>query len=48
MNERINQPADSHHHWRYRVHFDLKTLLGAEALNDTIRRMLSDSGRYAK
>ncbi len=48
MNERINQPADSHHHWRYRIHFDLKTLLGADDLNGTIRRMLSDSERIAR
>ena len=48
MNERINQPADAHHHWRYRIHFDLKELLSADSLNEVIRRMLYGSGRSAK
>ncbi len=45
MNERINYPADSNHHWRYRVHFDLSDLKDAEGLNGNIRQMLDGSRR---
>ncbi len=45
MNERINQPADPHHHWRYRIHFNLKELLSADSLNSTVTAILRASGR---
>ena len=43
--ERINQPADPHHHWRYRFHRDLRDLLSSGELNATIEGLLKDSGR---
>ncbi|MBO4263495.1 MAG: 4-alpha-glucanotransferase [Bacteroidales bacterium] len=43
--ERINEPADSHHHWRYRFHMDLNALGKADALNADIRALLAGSGR---
>ena len=30
-NERINEPADPHHHWRWRLHLDLATLAAGTA-----------------
>ena len=45
MNERINQPADPHHHWRYRIHFNLKELLSADSLNSAVTAILKESGR---
>ena len=43
--ERINQPADPHHHWRFRFHRNLEEILRADALNADIRALLSASGR---
>ena len=43
--ERINQPADSHHHWRYRVHFDLNKLAEHTELRDIIIGLLRESSR---
>ena len=45
-NERINQPADPNHHWRFRFHLDLAELKDATALNVEIIGMLKDSKRY--
>ncbi len=45
-NERINQPADPNHHWRYRMHIDVSELPSARALNTEITGLLKDSGRY--
>ena len=45
MNERVNQPADPNHHWRFRFHRPIADLLGAEALNNGIRQMLAEYGR---
>jgi 4-alpha-glucanotransferase len=45
-NERINQPADPNHHWRWRFHRNMAELNGATALNTEITGMLKDSGRY--
>lgn len=45
-NERINQPADPNHHWRYRFHLDVEELVKATGLNTEITGMLKDSGRY--
>ena len=44
-NERINNPADPNHHWRYRVHFDLSKLSGCMGLNAVITNLLKDSSR---
>jgi len=46
MEERINQPADPAHHWRYRMHFDAADLLDAKGLKTEITGLLKDSGRY--
>ena len=43
--ERINQPADPNHKWRFRLHFDLSELKARESLNSTITTLLRDSGR---
>ena len=44
--ERINQPADPNHKWRFRMHLNLSQLKDASALNAEICGMLKDSGRY--
>jgi 4-alpha-glucanotransferase len=43
--ERINQPADPHHHWRFRIHFDLRKLAGEPAFTYTIRDLVKAGGR---
>ena len=44
--ERINQPADPNHKWRFRMHLNLSSLKDASSLNAEICGMLKDSGRY--
>ncbi len=44
--ERINQPADSNHHWRFRIHLDIDKLNELSELNVTVSGLLKDSGRY--
>ena len=47
-NERINEPADPHHHWRWRLHLDLSVLSypsATAAFNSTLRELLAESGR---
>lgn len=48
MDERINQPANPNHHWRYRFHLPLDVLTSekAEELNLQIEGLLKDSGRF--
>lgn len=46
QNERINEPADPNHHWRYRMHIDAAELAKASKLNVEIIGMLKDSNRY--
>jgi len=46
--ERINVPANPHHYWRYRIHLTLEELLKCDALNEQIRQMIDNSGRYLK
>lgn len=43
--ERINEPADPHHHWRYRMHIGLQDLLKADELNYEISSMIAASSR---
>ncbi len=47
MNERVNQPADPDHHWRFRFHIDLNTLLTdkAASLTTAVTSLLRESGR---
>ena len=47
MEERINQPADPHHHWRFRLHLDMHDLLHANELNAAIEGLVKDSRRQA-
>ena len=51
-NERINEPADPHHHWRWRLHLDLSVLSypsATAAFNSNLRELLVESGRlYTK
>ena len=48
--ERINEPADPNHHWRYRMHLTLEHLNGedqdAKELRLTMEALLKDSGRW--
>ncbi len=43
--ERINVPANSRHYWRYRMHLTVEALAAAEQFNETLKTMISDSGR---
>ena len=46
--ERINQPADPKHKWRFRIHFNLEELSGRSGLNAEIEGLIKDSARYCK
>jgi 4-alpha-glucanotransferase len=43
--ERINVPAIPRHYWRYRMHLDIESLLGADAFNRTVRDLVRSAGR---
>ncbi|MGL4519933.1 MAG: 4-alpha-glucanotransferase [Phocaeicola sp.] len=43
--ERINVPANPRHYWRYRMHLTLEELLDKRELNDSIRKLITSSGR---
>lgn len=43
--ERINDPADAPHYWRYRMHLTLEQLVASDDLNKEIRSMTASSGR---
>ena len=43
--ERINQPADPNHHWRFRIHFDLRQLAGEDAFTYAVRDLVKAGGR---
>jgi 4-alpha-glucanotransferase len=43
--ERINIPADPKHYWCYRMHIRLEDLLKEKEFNDTLKTMVSESGR---
>ncbi|SKC60044.1 4-alpha-glucanotransferase [Bacteroidales bacterium WCE2004] len=45
--ERINEPADPHHHWRFRLHFDVHELLHASEMNAVMEGLIKDSCRLA-
>ena len=38
QDERINDPSNSEHYWRYRMHISLENLLKEKELNDRIKR----------
>lgn len=43
--ERINDPADNPHYWRYRMHIGLEQLVQSGDFNRAIRDMVENSGR---
>jgi 4-alpha-glucanotransferase len=45
LTERINQPADRHHHWAYRMHLTVEDLTADGTFTERLRRMVGDSGR---
>ena len=47
MSERINEPSNPHHNWRFRFHFPLEQLMTKKCagLNSEVSRLLSASSR---
>ena len=43
--ERINNPADSSHYWRYRMHINLEELIKEKEFNTELRNYITQSGR---
>lgn len=43
--ERINDPSNANHYWRYRMHINLEELVAAKELNSKIKTMVAQSGR---
>lgn len=43
--ERINDPSNPHHYWRYRVHLNIEELIDAAQMNTTISAIVRESGR---
>lgn len=43
--ERINQPANPNHYWRYRMHLSLEKLLTEDKFNQSIQSLLEKTGR---
>ena len=43
--ERINIPANPKHYWRYRMHLTIEQLLNAESLNNSIKKLIDQTGR---
>ena len=43
--ERINIPANPRHYWRYRMHITIEDLLKADDFNETIKTLVTQSGR---
>ena len=43
--ERINEPANPNHYWRYRMHLALEDLNKQTEFNEEIKKCISASGR---
>lgn len=43
--ERINNPGNPNHYWRYRMHLNLEDLMQQTGFNDDIKNQLQASGR---
>jgi 4-alpha-glucanotransferase len=43
--ERINDPSNPKHHWRYRMHLNIEDLLENRELSDQIIKMIEKGGR---
>ena len=44
--ERINEPADPHHHWRYRLHLPLERLGEDSAFCTAVTSIIKDTNRF--
>jgi len=44
--ERINNPGNPNHYWRYRFHIALEDLMKETGFNSMIRELIRESGRY--
>ena len=44
-NERINDPGNPDHHWRYRFHLNIEEFSGCRELNDSILNLLKATNR---
>jgi 4-alpha-glucanotransferase len=44
--ERINNPANPNHYWRYRMHLSLEDLLENKDFNATLKQLITESGRF--
>jgi 4-alpha-glucanotransferase len=45
--ERINEPGNPNHYWRYRLHISLEELMKQKEFNETLRNMIEASGRHS-
>jgi 4-alpha-glucanotransferase len=43
--ERINEPGNPNHYWRYRLHISLEELMEQKEFNEKLRTMIDESGR---
>ena len=43
--ERINEPSNPQHYWRYRMHISMEELVQNKDFGEKLRLMISDSGR---
>jgi 4-alpha-glucanotransferase len=43
--EKINEPSNVRHHWKYRMKQSLESLKRADKLNDLIRQLVNESRR---
>ena len=45
MSERINLPADSQNHWKYRLHLNIEDLAREKSFSDKVLGMIKESRR---
>lgn len=45
LTERINQPADRHHRWCYRMHLLVEALAADTAFTNRVRHLITEAGR---
>ena len=43
--ERINQPSDPNHYWKYRMHITLEALMRQKDFNKELNTLITESGR---
>ncbi len=43
--ERINQPGNPNHYWRYRMHLNIEDLIDESDFNDSVKELIKTSGR---